>query len=249
MKVSKPVELEPLGFIQLIAACLKYAALVEQEHGKLNAYLIEEIDLTANRLLNNTASEQGVFTQRISSLNYHWSSALSGGRANSTFLSFAIRFRLDSFVAWKLNQIQLDQTELSALLHSAVVDFDSLPNFGPYALSEQSTRNMELIKELVKKGASPYEQFDGLSAYETVAEDIHVHDHDRISLLKLFKRYVRRKLASASAGREASGNNLSAEQVHGKWAFKDDLVPTRPRRGSNESIYLFSTAWRANPGG
>jgi hypothetical protein len=224
LKTSDPLHLDPSTFLHHMAACFKYATLLEHDRRKLDVALIEEIDHLAHQVISNTSADQGTFAQRISTTDYHWSSAISGGRANSTFLTFAVRFRLDSYVDFKLDNTDIHPVELSGMLHAAVVDFDNLLSFGPYALPNQGSMNLELVTRLLKKGASPYEYYHGISAYEAVLDEMCLYGghlrKDGQSLLRLFERYGRR------LDKADRGNTLTPEEVHLSWSFKDELVKT-----------------------
>ena len=187
LKLSDPLDVDLPGFLEQISACFKYATLAEKDFNRLDVHLLEEIDSVAHQVTSNPVSSQGPFVQRMATSNYHWSSALSGGRTNSMFLSFAVRFRLDSYVNWNIKHGKLSRFELSALLHTAVMDFDNLPNFRSYGLEAQGSQNMELLKSLLKLGASPYEEFHGLSAYSAVLDDTHHQNRQREKILWLFK--------------------------------------------------------------
>lgn len=249
LKISDPRNLDPFAFLRQIAACFKYATLVELDRSQLEPCLIEDIDQIAQRVLNNPdlpESEQGPFAQRMSSLHYHWSTAVSGGRANSTFLVFATRFRLDSYVKWKLKQRQSKDTldsasvapaELSSMLHAAVVDVDNLPNFEPYTLPNQGRRSMELIELLLRGGANPYEKLHGESGQEWVESEYnHISPAERKRLLELFRRHGRK--VSRKFGRDASAPVIgrSAQEVYESWSFKDELVMRSTPRNYAASI-------------
>lgn len=226
LKTSNLLHMEFPQFLKHMAACFIYATLLERDRGYLDVAIIDRIDHLAHQVISTQSIEQDTFAKRISSLNYHWSSAMSGGRANSTFLTFAVRFRLDSYVDFKLEETGIHPVELSSMLHAAVVDFDNLPSFGLYTLPNQGSINIDLVTRLLKKGASPFEPYNGISAYEFVMDETsHNLNHLRKEgqqLLQLFQRYGKRLPKD-----DRRNNLLAAEEVHLAWSFRDELVKTK----------------------
>jgi hypothetical protein len=74
LKTSDPLHLDNSTLLHHMAACFKYATLLEQDQGKLNVALIEGIDHLAYQVISNTSADQGIFAQRILTTEYHWSS-------------------------------------------------------------------------------------------------------------------------------------------------------------------------------
>jgi hypothetical protein len=221
LKTSDPKSLDQLGFLQKIFTSLKYAELSEKEQNVVEWQLLQDIDQVAQRIFTAIVASQGTAVSLESTMEYHWSSAISGGRANSTFLTFAVRFGLHSFVTWSLDQIDIGSQELSAMLQAGLIDLDNMPYLGCYSLQRQGIENIDLLVMLLKRGANPYEMFHGCSVYELARAR---RDETLLRSIDLY---------GPKSRQPTSANTISEQDTYDNWSFKDHLVL---RKKSNPSI-------------
>lgn len=236
LKVTDTSTLELAGLWDTLTTCFKYASLSENASGKEYGRILDEIDKAAGKITTEQRYLQSPLVERLSLTKHHWSSAISGGRYNSTFLSFAVTYRLDSYVQQKIKD--LNKLDLSALLQVAVVDYNNLPQLGNRGLPNQGFRNLRLVKALLKLGANPFEEFRSMSAYEVIQDDIHDqtanHAAERQKILSMFKSYKRwhsSKILLIEGPRRNS--------VRFTPELEAELVPTFRDRGGNVSLFNF----------
>jgi hypothetical protein len=177
LKVLHPRYLMPHSFWQIIAFCIEHFARAERESGTTQVQLLDELDSAAS----TWSQLPGPFGQTFirffwrteESSKYHWTSTLVtgwsrsvGGPAGSTFLAFAVRCQLYSYVQAKLSNGSSGFA--SPLLYTAVYDYRvNLQN----APSCQLTRpNIKLIELLLAHGADTNVMFRGISTWERVLE-------------------------------------------------------------------------------
>jgi hypothetical protein len=167
----------PHSFLQIIAFCIEHYARAERESGTTHVHVLDELDsaATAWSQLPGPFGHTFVrfFWRTEAGAKYHWTSTLVtgwsgsvGGPAASTFLAFAVRCQLYSYVQAKLSNGSSNMA--SSLLYTAVNDYRiNLPN----APSCQITRpNIKLIELLLAHGADTNALFRGVSAWERVLE-------------------------------------------------------------------------------
>jgi hypothetical protein len=167
----------PHSFWQIIAFCIEHYARAERESGTTQAHMLDELDsaATAWSQLPGPFGHTFVhfFWRTEAGAKYHWTSTLEtdwsrsvGGPAASTFLAFAVRCQLYSYVQAKLSTGSSSMA--SSLLYTAVNDYRiNLQN----ASSCQLTRpSIKLIELLLAHGADTNALFRGISAWERVLE-------------------------------------------------------------------------------
>lgn len=168
----------PHSFWQIIAFCIEHYARAEHESGITQVHVLDELDSAATAWSQLPGPFGYTFVQFFwrteASAKYHWTSTLVtgwsrsvGGPTASTFLAFAVRCQLYSYVQAKLSNGYSNMA--SSLLYTAVNDYRiNLEN----APSCQLTRpNIKLIELLLAHGADTNELFRGISAWERVLEE------------------------------------------------------------------------------
>lgn len=177
LKVLHPRYIMPHSFWQIVAFCVEHYARAERESGTTQVQVLDELDsaATAWSQLQGPFGHTFVhfFWRTEACAKYHWTSTLVtswsrsvGGPAASTFLAFAVRCQLYSYVQAKLSNGSSEMA--SSLLYTAVNDYwINLQN----APSCQLTRpNVKLIELLLAHGADTNALFRGTSAWERVLE-------------------------------------------------------------------------------
>jgi hypothetical protein len=167
----------PNSFWQIIAFCIEHYARAERESGTTQVHVLDELDSAATAWSRAPGPFGHTFIQFFwrteAGAKYHWTSTFVtdwnrsvGGPAASTFLAFAVRCQLYSYVQAKLSSGSSGMA--SSLLYTAVNDYQiNLQN----APSCQLTRpNIKLIELLLAHGADTNALFRGISAWERVLE-------------------------------------------------------------------------------
>lgn len=177
LKVLHPRYLMPHSFWQIIAFCIEHFARAERESGTTQVHLLDELDsaATAWSQLPGPFGHSFVhfFWRTEEGSKYHWTSTLAtgwsrsvGGPSASTFLAFAVRCQLYSYVQAKL----CNGTSMlaSPLLYTAVNDYRINLQNAPSCLLTRP--NIKLIELLLAHGADTNAMFRGISAWERVLE-------------------------------------------------------------------------------
>jgi hypothetical protein len=167
----------PHSFWQIIAFCIEHYARAERESGTTQVNVLDELDsaATAWSQLPGPFGHTLVqfFWRTEAGAKYHWTSSFGtswsrsvGGPAASTFLSFAVRCQLYSYVQAKLSSGSSEMS--SSLLYTAVNDYQINLQHAPSC--QLSRPNIKLVELLLAHGADTNSLFRGMSAWERVLE-------------------------------------------------------------------------------
>jgi hypothetical protein len=177
LKILHPRYLMPHSFWQIVAFCIEHYARAERESGTTQVHVLDELDsaATAWSQLPGPFGHTFVrfFWRTDAGAKYHWTSTFGtnwsrsvGGPAASTFLTFAVRCQLYSYIQSKLNNGSSEMA--SSLLYTAVNDYEINLQHAPSC--QLSRPNVKLIELLLAHGADTNALFRGMSAWERVLE-------------------------------------------------------------------------------
>lgn len=230
----------PHSFWQIVAFCVEHFARAERESGTTQAQLLDELDsaATAWSQLPGPFGHTFVnfFWRTEAGAKYHWTSTIVtgwswsvGGPAASTFLAFAVRCQLYSYVQAKLSNGSSQMA--SSLLYTAVNDYRiNLQN----APSCQLTRpSIKLIELLLAHGADTNALFRGISAWERVLEQSARASPDDESLWQAIRNLFIRYGADMDKAPHLKEIHHQRKPLFFHNPYLDDHQPPHARRQSN----------------
>jgi len=256
LKVLHPRYLMPHSFWQIVAFCVEHYARTERESGATQVQVLDELDSAATAWSQLPGPFGYTFVQFFWRTNagakYHWTSTLVtgwsrsvGGPAASTFLAFAVRCQLYSYVQAKLSNGSSEMA--SSLLYTAVNDYRiNLQN----APSCQLTRpNIKLIELLLAHGADTNALFCGMSAWERVLEQSSKANPEDEALWQAIRNLFIRYGADMEKAPSLKEIHHQRRPLFFHNPYLDDQQPGPARRHSNitESVVSPTQTSQASP--